>query len=67
MGTGGYDNRESDLYQLAGVTQMNVLHNLMSRRNIMTLMIYWILESRVDHMKWLPVNDDTFQSDELSS
>jgi len=65
-GPGGYDNCVSDLNQLSGVAQMKVLHSLMSRPNITTLMIYRILESCEDHMKQLRENDDTFQSDELS-
>jgi len=66
-GPGGYDNRASDLQQLSGVAQMNVLHGLMSRPNIMTSMIYRILGSWEDYMKRLTENDDIFQSDELSS
>jgi len=27
-------------------------------------MIYWILEAREDHTKWLTENGDTLQSDE---
>jgi len=66
-GPGSYDNRASDLHQLSGVAQMRVLHGLMSRLNITMSMIYWILESREDHTKQLTENEDTFQSDELSS
>jgi hypothetical protein len=66
-GPGGYDNRASDLHQLSGPAQMKVLHGLMSRPNITTSMIYWILVSREDHTKRLTANDDIFQSDELSS
>ena len=29
-GPGGYDNRSSDIHQLSGVAQINVLHGLMS-------------------------------------
>jgi len=66
-GPGGYENCASDLHQLFEVAQMKVLHGLMSRPNITTSMIYQILESREDHTKQLTENDDTFQSDELSS
>jgi hypothetical protein len=66
-GPGGYDNRVSDLHQLSGVAQLNVPHGLMSQLNITTSMIYRIVESRQYHTKWLRQNDDTFQSDELSS
>jgi len=66
-GPGGYDNLPSDLYQLSGVAQMRVLHGLMSQPNITTSMIYRILESHEDHTKQLTENEDTFQSDELSS
>jgi len=64
---GGYNNRASDLHQLTGVAQMRVLHGLMSRPNITTLMIYRFLESREDHTQRLKANEDTSQSDELSS
>jgi len=43
---------------------MRVLHGLMSRPNITTWMIYWILEAREDHTKRLTENGDTLQSDE---
>jgi len=66
-GPGGYDNRASELHQLSAVAQMRVLHGLMSRPNITSSMIYRILESRDDHTKQLTENEDTFQSDELSS
>ena len=66
-GPGGYDNYVSDLHHLSGVAQMKVLYSLMSRSNITTSMIYWILESPENHTKWLTENDDTFHSDELSS
>jgi hypothetical protein len=65
-GSGGYDNRVSDLHQHSGVAQMKVLHGMMSQPNITTSMIYWTLESREDHTKQLTENDATFQSDELS-
>jgi hypothetical protein len=65
-GPGGNDNHRSDLNQLSGVAQMKVLHGLISRPNITMWMIYWILESREDHMKRLTENDDTVQFDELS-
>jgi len=60
-GSGGYDNRATDLHQLSGVAQMKVLHGLKSRPNITTSMIYQILESRADHTKRLTENDDIFQ------
>jgi len=66
-GAGGYDNRASDLHQLSGVTQMRVLHGLMSRLTIMTTMIYRNLESRKEHTNRLTENGDTLQSDEPSS
>ena len=66
-GPGGYDNRASNFRQLSGVAQMRVLHGLMSRPNITPSMISRILESREDHTKQLTENEDTFQSDELSS
>jgi len=66
-GPGGYDNRASDLQQLSGVAQMRVLNGLMSWQNIMTTMLYRILESREDHKKPLTENGDTMQSDEPSS
>jgi len=61
---GGYDNRSSDLHHHFVVAQMNVLHGLMSRPNIMTSMIYRILEAREDHTLQLIDNGDTLQSDE---
>jgi hypothetical protein len=50
-GPSGYYNRASDLHQLSAVAQMKVLHGLMSRLNIMTVMIYRIQECRKDHPK----------------
>jgi hypothetical protein len=38
-GPKGYDNRSSGLHQLSGVAQMRVLHGLMNRPNIITMMI----------------------------
>jgi len=61
---GGYDNCASDLHQHSGVAQMKVLHGLMSRPNIMTSMIYWILAALEDHTKGLTENGDTLPSDE---
>jgi len=52
-GSNGYDTRASDLHQLSGVAQMRALHGLMNRPNIMTTMIYRILECRQDHTKRL--------------
>jgi hypothetical protein len=63
-GPGGYDNRASDLHQLAGVAQMRVLHGLMSRPNITTAMIYRILECREDHTKQLTEYGDVVPSDD---
>jgi hypothetical protein len=57
-GPNGYDNRASDLHQLSGVAQMRVLHGLMNRLNIMTTMIYRILECRQDHTKRLTEHGD---------
>jgi len=62
-GPSGYDNRASDLHQLSGVAQMKVLHGLMSRPNITTLMIYRILECREDHTKQLTEQGDVVLSD----
>jgi hypothetical protein len=53
-GPNGYDNRASDLHQLSGVAQMEVLHGLMSRPKIMTTMIYRIPECRHQYTKQLP-------------
>jgi len=62
-GPGGYDNRASDLHQLAGVAQMRVLHVLMSWPNITTSMIYGILECQEDQTKQLTEYGDIVQSD----
>ena len=43
---------------------MRVLHGLMSRPDIMTLMLYWIFEAREGQLKWLTENGDMLQSDE---
>jgi hypothetical protein len=64
-GPGGYDNCASDLHQLSGMAQRKVLHGVNCLLNITTSMINRILVSREDHTKWLTVNDDTFQSDEI--
>jgi len=53
-------NCVSDLHQHSAVAPMRVLHSLMSRPNITTLMIEQILESRQDHTKQLTDNEDTF-------
>jgi hypothetical protein len=63
---GGYDTCVSDLHQHSGVAQMTVLRGLMSRPNITTTMIYWILQFREDHTMRLTDNEDTSQSDEPS-
>jgi len=63
-GPGGYDNRASGLHQLSGVAQMRVLHGLMSQPNITTLMIYLILQCRVDHTKQLTGYGDVVPSDD---
>jgi len=62
MGPSGYDNRASDLHQLSTVAQMRVLHGLISRQNIMTSKIYWILECREDHTKQLMEQGDVVPS-----
>jgi len=54
----GYDNRASDLHQLSGVARMSVLHGLMSRLNITTMMIYCILECRQDNTEQLTEHGD---------
>jgi len=41
-----HDNRASDLHQLSGVEQMRVLHGVVSRPNIMMMIIYQILQCR---------------------
>jgi hypothetical protein len=46
---------------------MTVLHGLMSRLNITTMMIYWILESCEDHTMRVTGNGDMLQSNERSS
>jgi hypothetical protein len=65
-GTIGYDNGVSNLHQHYGVVQIRVLHGSMSRPNITTSMIYWILEAREDHTKRLTENGDTLESDKPS-
>jgi len=65
-GSGGYNNRASELHQQSGIAQMSVLHGLMSRPNITTSMIFRILEAHEDHTKQLTENGDTLQSDEPS-
>jgi hypothetical protein len=52
-GPNGYDNRASDLHHLSGVARMRGHHGLMNRPNIMTMMIYWILDDQQDCTKWL--------------
>ena len=66
-GPGGYDNCTSDLHQHPGVAHMSVLRRMPSRPNIMTTMIYRILESCDNHIQRLTENGDTLQSDEPSS
>jgi hypothetical protein len=62
-GRNGYENRASDLHQLSGVAQMGVLHGLMNQLNIMTTMIYLIVECRQDHTKSLTEHGDFVLSD----
>jgi len=57
-GPKGYDHRASDLHQLSGVALMRVLHGMRVRPNIMTIMIYRILECRQDHTKPLTEHGD---------
>jgi len=59
----GYDNRASDLHHLSRVAQMRLLHGLMNLPNITTMMIFWILEHRQDHKKWLTEHRDFMPSD----
>jgi len=59
----GYDDRASDLHQLSGVARMKVLHGLMSRLNIMTSLIYQILEGCEDHTMQLTQQGDIVPSD----
>jgi len=66
-GPAGDDNRASNLHQLSGVAQFRDLHGMISRPNVTTSKIYRILEFREDRTKQLTENEDTFQSDELSS
>jgi hypothetical protein len=54
----GYDNRVSDLHQLSGVAQIRVLHGLMNRPNITTMMISRVLECRQNHTKQLTQQGD---------
>jgi hypothetical protein len=67
IGPGDYDIRASDLYYHSFGAQMQILHGLMSQRNITTSICYWKIQSCDDHTKWLTENEDTVQSDELSS
>jgi hypothetical protein len=62
-GPNGYDNRASDLHQLSGVARMRVLHGLMNRPYIKTMMIYRILECRQDNTKRLTQQGDFVPSD----
>ena len=62
-GPGGYDNRASDLHQLSGVAPIRVLHGLMSQPNLMTLMLYRILECLENHTKPLKEHGDFMPSD----
>jgi hypothetical protein len=64
IGPGGYDNHASDLHKHSGVAHMRALHGLMSRPNIMTLMICRSLEASENHIMQLTKNGDTLQSDE---
>jgi len=66
-GLGDYDNHPSDHHQFSGVVQMKVPHGFMSWPNIPTSVIYQILESYEYHMKRLPDNGDSLESDEASS
>ena len=66
-GPGGYDNCGSGLHQHSGVAQMKVLRGLMSQPNIMTTMIYIILECSEDHLQRLTKNRAMWQWDEPSS
>ena len=63
-GHGGYNNHASNLHKHSQVARLTVLHGLMSRPNIMTSMMYWILDPCEDHTKRLTENGDTLQSDE---
>ena len=58
-----YDNRPSDPHQLSGLAQMRVLHGLMSRLNIMTSMMYRILECPQDHTQQLVEHGHIVPSD----
>jgi hypothetical protein len=62
-GPNGFDNSASDLHQLSGVAQIRVLHGLMNRPNITTMMIYQILECLQDNMKPLTQHGDFLLSD----
>jgi len=59
----GYDNRASDLHQHPGVAQITVLHGLMRRQNITTVMIYRILVCREAHKKQRREQGDVVLSD----
>jgi len=62
-GPSGYVDRASDLHQLSGVAQMQVLHGLMSRPNITTSMTSQILEYHADHTKQCTEWGDIMLSD----
>jgi len=64
---GGYDNHMCDRHQYAGVAKLWVVNGLVSRPNITTLIIQWMLESYEDHSKWLTANWDMVQTDDASS
>jgi len=62
-GSSGYDNRVRCQHQLSGVVQMRVLHGLVNRRNIITLMIYGVLAWQEDYMKQVMVHGNLMPSD----
>jgi len=63
-GPGGYDNHASDLHRYSGVAQVQDLHGLVRRLNILMSMTYRMLGSHEDDSMWLTENGDTLQSDE---
>jgi len=62
-GPSGYANRATDLHQLSGVAQMNVLPGLMSQPNITTSKIYRILECHKDRTKQCTAQGEVMLSD----
>jgi hypothetical protein len=62
-GPRNYDTRGSNVLQLSGVAQMKVLHGLISRPNITTLLISRILECCEEKSNQLTEQGDVVPSD----